>query len=94
MKRLHQMKESFQDKYPEIKDPCDNIFVEKASTIEELWAILEQKLPQFIEEKNVKIVIIDSIAALVRFEYSGEEALERSKHLWKQAKQLKALSDW
>ena len=42
---------------------------------------------------SVKLVIIDSIAALFRHEFNADESIQRAKSLWRQANSLKLLSE-
>jgi DNA-repair protein XRCC3 len=71
----------------------NNIFTKVISTVDKLWELMETTLPSLLQTGNVKLVIIDSIAALFRFEYASEEIVKRSKMLWRQANQLQLLSD-
>ncbi len=87
------MIEAFQIKHPKIKQPASSIFVESVATPQKLWELSEQRLPQLLNNSFVKLIVIDSIAGLFRSEFSNEESIERSKLLWKQANQLKLLSD-
>eukprot|EP00026_Physarum_polycephalum_P007512 Phypoly_transcript_07574.p1 GENE.Phypoly_transcript_07574~~Phypoly_transcript_07574.p1 ORF type:complete len:523 (+),score=112.08 Phypoly_transcript_07574:110-1570(+) len=75
-------------------DLMANIFVEKVGTIDAMWNILSAKIGQLISQPTpVKLVVIDSLAALFRDQYSRDEAWERSKVLWNYANQLKYISD-
>jgi len=95
LRRLEQMMEPFRRKFSlgNEWDLSSNIFTQEVPTVDKLWELLQNKLPTLLQQHNIKLVIVDSIAALFRFEYSGEEAIERSKNLWRQANQLKLLSD-
>lgn len=59
-----------------------------------MWTILSAKIGQLIDKSTpLKLVVIDSLTALFRAEYTRDEALERSKILWNYANQLKYISD-
>src|SRR5690349_11713249 len=75
------------------EEVTNHIFTEKVATIDLLWNLLENRLPSLIKQHNIKLLIIDSIAALFRHEYSMEEASHRASLLWKHSNQLKLLSD-
>eukprot|EP01118_Nematostelium_gracile_P002733 TRINITY_DN1300_c0_g1_i1.p1 TRINITY_DN1300_c0_g1~~TRINITY_DN1300_c0_g1_i1.p1 ORF type:complete len:376 (-),score=86.06 TRINITY_DN1300_c0_g1_i1:89-1216(-) len=94
-KRLKQMVVAFKRRYPSMKDVeiPNNIFTEKTQTVDNLTQLLEERLPVFLSQQNVKLVIIDSMAALFRHEFTREESIERSKILAAQASKLKIMSD-
>ncbi len=51
------------------QDPGSGIFLQKSDSIEELWHVIAHKIPKAIElNSNIRLVIIDSIAALFRAE--------------------------
>eukprot|EP01120_Amphizonella_sp_Union-15-10_P004938 TRINITY_DN15699_c0_g1_i1.p1 TRINITY_DN15699_c0_g1~~TRINITY_DN15699_c0_g1_i1.p1 ORF type:complete len:170 (-),score=31.28 TRINITY_DN15699_c0_g1_i1:24-533(-) len=58
-----------------------------------LWDLLNTKIEPLLTTRNLKLIVIDSIAALFRYEYTRDEAVERASELLKHAQQLKLLSD-
>jgi RecA/RadA recombinase len=92
-KRLLSFAQTHKRRFSCTDDPMAKIFVENVSNLEILWDILEKRLPVYIHEQNVKLVIIDSIAALCRHEFSNKDSIERSQVLWRHANQLKLLAD-
>lgn len=90
LKRLIQLLKPFQTKYKHLlpqniqkEEITSKILTKSVPTIEELWELLENTLPKLLTNEKIKLVIIDSIAALFRFEFSFEECIERSNILWK-----------
>lgn len=81
IKRLHQLIESMLISKFQPKAFSDRIFIEHIEDIDGLQACLERKLPIFVSLHNVKLLIIDSIAALFRSQFSSSEAVQRSKKL-------------
>jgi DNA-repair protein XRCC3 len=99
-KRLKQMLIGLRKKHPNLIQNekmmelfTDRIFVESVPTLEALCQLLDERLPFLLQQQQVKLIIIDSIAALFRFEFGSEELLVRSQIIWKLANQLKLLSD-
>lgn len=74
--------------------PCLNkkiifeIIVNKVPTIEDLWTVLG-KVKQLKQTKPIKLIVIDSIAALFRHEYNSNESIDRAKILWRHVRQKK-----
>eukprot|EP00249_Psilotum_nudum_P008364 c21224_g1_i1 orf=30-1523(+) len=74
-------------------DPCDNIFVQSIQTVEELFAFLDQA--QLLLSQHmpmpVKLIVIDSIAALFRsdFENTSKDLAKRADWFFKIAHKLK-----
>ena len=74
------------------------IFVEKAMDIETLWKFVDERLPSLLEQKGVRLVVLDSIAALFRgdvdYGESTRSALgERASWMTRCALRMKALAD-
>ena len=83
-RRLEQMKPQFKQKYKKyLKDTNvgDNIYINHIADVKELIDILDNKLPTLIKCTKVRLVVIDSIAALVRVEYTRDEMNERAQVL-------------
>lgn len=93
LKRLYQLEKHFKKKHPFLSDVnlCKNIHVQSVTTMEQLLTVLQEDVPPLLKNKNTKLVIIDSIAAL-RFDFNSNETKERAKLLWQQANQMKLLS--
>eukprot|EP01112_Ceratiomyxa_fruticulosa_P014751 TRINITY_DN4256_c0_g1_i1.p1 TRINITY_DN4256_c0_g1~~TRINITY_DN4256_c0_g1_i1.p1 ORF type:complete len:553 (-),score=91.06 TRINITY_DN4256_c0_g1_i1:287-1945(-) len=98
-KRLNQMIQYYKDvKFkdnPEVKNIefFEHIFSDKAPNIDKLWEVISSRIGQLLYMKHIKLIVIDSIAALFRSEYSRDETMERSKVLWTFANQLKYISE-
>lgn len=54
--------------------------------------ILVNQVQPLIRTKNIKLIVIDSIAALFRVEYTHSQSAERATMLHSHARQLKELS--
>ncbi|KAJ8308998.1 hypothetical protein KUTeg_013872, partial [Tegillarca granosa] len=84
-KRLHQILQHFSRKTENILESkikfSDQIFIEHVSDVEGLVYCTEKKLPLLLAQNAIKLVIIDSIAALFRCEYNSSEMIKRSKHM-------------
>lgn len=55
--------------------------------------LLQYKLPSLLTQHPVKLVIIDSVAALFRVEYGMHQAIERARLLRDIGHRLKMLSE-
>ncbi|XP_070571103.1 DNA repair protein XRCC3-like [Ptychodera flava] len=84
-KRLHQMIQHFEKKLDSnvTKNPRlgDHIFIEHASDKEGLLQCVTKRIPILLRRNLVKLVVVDSIAALFRGEYGLEETAKRAYHL-------------
>ena len=54
---------------------------------------LQYKLPSLLTQQRVKLVVVDSMAALFRVEFSGAQASQRAQLLRSFGAQLRKLSD-
>ncbi|XP_059461073.1 DNA repair protein XRCC3 homolog [Corylus avellana] len=98
-RRLHQLSHAFRSTYPAIfkTDPCDSIFVHAVHSADQLLDILP-KMESFLSDPKthlpVKLIVIDSIAALFRseFENSPVELKRRSSLFFKISGKLKLLA--
>ncbi|XP_074646183.1 DNA repair protein XRCC3-like isoform X2 [Tubulanus polymorphus] len=81
-KRLHQLIHYFQNKdlFSTI-DFGDHIYIEHAADLEGLLYCIEKRIPLLLARGAIKLIVIDSIAALFRVEYSINETVQRAKHL-------------
>jgi DNA-repair protein XRCC3 len=77
--------------------PTDNIFVEAIQTPDELLDFLKDRLPNLLNmpARPLKLIIIDSIAALFRTEYDNTTAElgRRTKVLFRVANRLKIFAE-
>jgi DNA-repair protein XRCC3 len=95
------MHEAFKRKHPHLfprgkrVDLRDNIYIKHVGSIDQLFHSMLKQVPPLVQQRNVRLVIIDSIAALLRYEYGtgAGQLLERSKVLFSQANQLKQIAD-
>ncbi|XP_060070545.1 DNA repair protein XRCC3-like [Ylistrum balloti] len=95
-KRLHQMIQFFSRK-TSLKLPSpvnfgDQIFIEHVSDIEDLTQCVKRKLPALLSKGKIKLVVVDSVAALFRCEFEAWEMVKRSKYLTSLAANLHQLS--
>lgn len=95
-KRLHQLTQYFVKNQTNLSNslinPSDNIFIEHAADVDDLRNIITHRLPVLLNRGTIKLVIIDSIAALFRVEYSFSETSKRAKVLRSFGAQLHKLS--
>ncbi|XP_072045995.1 DNA repair protein XRCC3-like [Amphiura filiformis] len=70
----------------------DHIFVEHVSEMDQLWYCIDQRLPLLIAKGLVKLIVIDSLAALFRSEFDSGEMFSRAKQLQRFGGRLHALS--
>ncbi|OWF38226.1 DNA repair protein XRCC3-like [Mizuhopecten yessoensis] len=95
-KRLHQMIQHFtrktSAKLPKPINFGDRIFIEHVSDMEDLTKCIKMKLPLLLSKGVIKLVVVDSVAALFRCEYEAWEMVKRSKHLTSFAATLHQLS--
>lgn len=96
-KRLLQLSESFAARHSHIglttRRITDNIYIEHAATISALNVLLNFKLPSLLAEKCIRLVVIDSLAALFRVEFSHEQISERAQLLHCVGSQLRGFAD-
>ncbi|XP_047328032.1 DNA repair protein XRCC3 homolog [Impatiens glandulifera] len=101
-RRLQQLSVSFRSAYPQVfssYDPCDNIFVEAVHSADHLFDNL-LKFDSLISKNSsaqfpVKVIIIDSIAALFRSEFDNtpSDLKRRSSLFFKISSKLKYLAN-
>ncbi|XP_042485765.1 DNA repair protein XRCC3 homolog [Macadamia integrifolia] len=89
LRRLEQLSLSFRSSYPHLfppQDPCDFIFVRAVQSADELLVLLDRidaLLTHPPSKLPVKLVVIDSIAALFRSEFENTPAdLKRRSSLF------------
>lgn len=89
--RLSQMQDFFKLKHPWAQsfDFLQHVFLARVQTVDEQEEVVMKRLPLLLARQNVKLVVIDSIAALLRVEFSADESIERAEHMFTLAAQLK-----
>ncbi|KAL5463405.1 hypothetical protein EMCRGX_G032298 [Ephydatia muelleri] len=96
-KRLLQLSNSFARKYSHIgltaNHLTDSIYIEHAATISTLSVLLKFKLPVLLAEKCIRLVVIDSLAALFRVEFTHEQISQRAQLLQAFGAQLHGFAD-
>lgn len=70
----------------------DNIFIEHASDLDDLWFCITKKASVLLAQGRIKLVIIDSIAGLFRGEFALKDMTKRAKQMSSFAAQLHRLS--
>ncbi|MBN3287436.1 XRCC3 protein, partial [Polyodon spathula] len=87
-KRLQQMSSLQHKLRPEVPADvlksitfCDNIYVEHAGDVDSLNVCISKRVPILLSRGLVRLVVVDSIAALFRCEFEAKDALLRAKHL-------------
>ncbi|KPP59839.1 hypothetical protein Z043_122206, partial [Scleropages formosus] len=70
----------------------DNIYVEHAADLGALQTCISQRVPILLSQGLVRLVVVDSVAALFRCEFRPEETVERARHLLAFASTLHRLS--
>ncbi|XP_059283383.1 DNA repair protein XRCC3 homolog [Lycium ferocissimum] len=86
LRRLHQLSSSF----PTLKNPLDNILTHPLHSAHHLFDVLSQ-LDSFLLSSPIKLIVIDSIAALFRFEFENNprDLKQRSGLFFKISSKLK-----
>lgn len=59
----------------------DNVFISQIGDLNCLWHCLKQDLPSLLSGRNVKLIVLDSVAALFRCEYTANDWLKRQQDL-------------
>ncbi|TRY95559.1 hypothetical protein DNTS_001638 [Danionella cerebrum] len=70
----------------------DNIYIEHAADLESLEACVSQRVPVLLKRRLVRLVVLDSVAALFRCEFQADETLQRSRRLLAFSSALQRLS--
>eukprot|EP00941_MAST-03F_sp_MAST-3F-sp1_P001829 g1829.t1 len=98
--RLAEMAHEFEEKHGAPyengvrKKLSDNVFVMSISDVEDLDNAIATDLSLIVERENLRLVVIDSIAAVFRGDFgnSRDDLAERSSWLWKLSGRLKRLA--
>eukprot|EP00795_Rhopilema_esculentum_P003162 gene3162-1466_t len=92
-KRLHQLAHHMQKRLKsQNENLMDSIYIEHAADVESLKTLVNQRIPTLLMNSNVRLIVIDSIAAVFRVEYTVNENLERSKALAELGQRLHIIS--
>jgi DNA-repair protein XRCC3 len=95
-RRLYQLAEMFCRNHLDLghssKFYTDRIFVTHCSTAAALEGILDHKVPNMVAQYNVRLIVVDSIAALFRSDYDADQIYTRSKLLLSIGMKLKTLA--
>ncbi|XP_046877820.1 DNA repair protein XRCC3 [Hypomesus transpacificus] len=70
----------------------DNIYIEHAADLGALQVCVSQRVPVLLSRGLVRLVVVDSVAALFRSEFQADEAAERARHMQTLAGTLHRLS--
>lgn len=70
----------------------DRVYVEKTDTSSGLEHYLSRWIPKLAAEKNLGLVIVDSVAGALRDEFIVNSATLRTETLWRIAKLLRSIS--
>jgi len=100
IRRLEQMAQVYARKYSaqgkRYEDFLDNVKILECHSTEHAQETLNRQLPDMCRENNIRLLVIDSMAGLVRTEFdssSCEEMKLRTAALFKLSRQLKWLAD-
>jgi RecA/RadA recombinase len=97
IRRLSQLASAFESKFniPQSK-LLEGIFIENCYSPEDVYSTLQKKLPEMCASKNIKLLVLDSLAGAVRTEFDARDKgdmIDRTKYLFKLAQLLKWLAD-
>ncbi|XP_075699993.1 DNA repair protein XRCC3 isoform X2 [Rhinoderma darwinii] len=70
----------------------DRVYIEHAADINMLTDCITKKLPILLRRGHIRLIVIDSIAALFRCEFSAKDAALKAKHLQSLGAKLHHLS--
>lgn len=59
---------------------------------DDLWSLLDIRLPALLNKSNIKLLILDSVAAIFRSEFDLHELADRAKTLAKLGNKLQRIS--
>jgi RecA/RadA recombinase len=76
----------------DVPDAQSRTVIERAASMDELWTLLQQRLPILLVRCKAKLVVIDSIGAL-RGDYEASETGARSEMLWQIGQYLKWVNE-
>ncbi|NXX85438.1 XRCC3 protein, partial [Urocolius indicus] len=70
----------------------NGIFVEHAADLETLRRCVTRRLPLLLARRTVRLLLLDSIAALFRYEFGASESVAKAQYLQMVGAQLHSLS--
>lgn len=98
-KRLQQLVEAYNGRYPLTAfgqaSMADGVLVQRVQSADELWALISLRLPQALAQSNVRLVVLDSIAAIFRSEFDAttQGTIARSSVMFRLAHTLGQLAE-
>ena len=106
LRRLHTMAEAFAARHAsvgaEVERLKHQIYVMQVDSPDDLWHIVDERVPALVSTERVRLIVIDSLAGLHRGLETGlppeapgaqaELAIHRARHVQKLAARLKQLS--
>ncbi|EGD72375.1 hypothetical protein PTSG_00395 [Salpingoeca rosetta] len=94
MSRWHQLAKHCAQRYPSLASIAvsDNVFTNRINTADEFWMFVHEALPSLLSSSGVRLVVIDSIAALFRADFALDESAARAHVLFDIGRQLKQLA--
>jgi DNA-repair protein XRCC3 len=94
IQRLDQMQEGLKRDFPWAAsfDFLEHIYMTTVKTVEEQEQVIKHRLPALLDRKNIKLIVVDSIAGLFRVEFGRDQAIQRAELMLDLAAQLKWLS--
>ena len=92
-KRLAQLAEHFARRHGNSKQSwMDNVYIEHTLSFEDLAKLVEERLLGLLTSRRVRLVILDSVAAISRAEFALGEEAQRAQSLCGLAQKLRLLS--
>lgn len=95
IKRFIQLVNVYKKKHSSFKchNFMDNVFICQIGDLNCLWHCLKRDLPALLSGRNVKLIVIDSVAALFRCEYTINDGLKRQRDLHNLGSLVRKFSD-
>jgi len=94
LKRLKQIAQGYSQRYEWAKDFdfLQNIFIESVPELEQFQRAIFEILPRMLSEQEIRLVVIDSLGAVLRTEFEANEMSERAALLFRIGAHLAKLS--
>lgn len=82
-RRLKQMIDVLHKARPSVVNSVlmDNVYIEHSADVDDLWKCISQKIPFLLRSGKVKLVIIDSLAAVFRSSLVEVDLVKRARQL-------------
>lgn len=90
----HFPRKIFKNRVAQCNNFSDNIFVVHIATVESLKECLYARLPRMLEKNHIGLLVIDSIAAVFRGEYTTSQSVSRAKDLREIGTQLHKIAKY